>query len=74
MVEYILIIELFASAIPWVSGRVGDTEVRYEIVADGPIKFSPDSFATYQECKRVELAVLKQFVGSVKRAGCLKKN
>ena len=73
---FVLFVELFAGVIQWTPDGLGvihGVSVQYEYIGNGKIKFSPDTFETYEECKRIEQAVLKQFVGVVKAAGCVKR-
>ena len=71
---FVLIVELLAGVIQWTPDGLGvipGVGVHYEYIGNGKIKFSPDTFETYEECKRIEQAVLKQFVGVVKTTGCV---
>ena len=73
---FVLIVELLAGVIQWTPdgyGVIPGMGIHYEYIGNGKIKFSPDAFETYEECKQVEQAVLKQFVGVVRSSGCVKR-
>lgn len=54
-------------------GTIPGVQVQYEYMGTGAIKFSPGEFDSYEECKKVEQAVLTHLRGSVIMSGCVKR-